>query len=648
VTATVVPERLLPAPDKGFWDAIDPRVGGVLARSSRNRAMIEAVLARFGLTPASPVQSWSASARGAVLEGLDEPVTVKWSKDWGRTTQSVEERRAWPGLLAVLDGWQSRLSWLVAERVCPRCKGGRLRPELLAVTIDGVSIASLTSMPVDACARVVAGWKLTGSAATIAERPLQELRGRLRFLSDVGLGYLSLDRAAATLSGGESQRIRLASQLGSGLCAVTYVLDEPTVGLHPRDTERLLGTLTGLRDAGNTVLLVEHDPETIDRADHVIDMGPAAGIHGGKVVAVGSPRELRLNPASITGRWLAGVDSMPIRTGRREPRAWLTLRDPRGNNLRCGDVAFPTGVWVGVSGVSGSGKSTLVMDTLAPALQAAGGAEVFASPHSGLELGEKVDRVVVVDQSPIGRTPRSTPATYTKVMDPLRALFAETPAAKERGWDAGRFSFNGAEGRCAICEGRGAILVEMHFLPDVWVKCDACGGKRYDPATLEVRWAGRSIADVLAMRADEALELFRNHKSLARQLQALVDVGLGYLTLGQPGTTLSGGEAQRVKLAAELGSRRGHVVYVLDEPTTGLHLADVAKLVEVLHRLVDQGHTVITIEHHLEMLAQADWLVDLGPEGGHEGGLVVGAGTPEQVAQLDTPTGRALRKAKAR
>ncbi|MEQ1501596.1 MAG: excinuclease ABC subunit UvrA [Myxococcota bacterium] len=649
ITATVVPERLFPNPQLGLWEAIEPRVGSVVARSSRNRGLIEAVLERFGSSPADPVTSWSDEARGALLEGLEAPVSVRWTQNWGSTSRTVEEARVWPGLLAVLEGWQARLTWLVAERPCPKCRGGRLRPELLAVRIGGASIADLTAMPVDRAQAAGEAWRPTGAAATIAERPLQELRGRLGFLVDVGLGYLPLDRAAQTLSGGEAQRIRLASQLGAGLCAVTYVLDEPTVGLHPRDTDRLIGTLEGLRDLGNTVLLVEHDPETIGRADHVIDLGPGAGIHGGAVLATGTPAELIANPASITGRWLAGIDHLPARPVVRTPRAWIMVRDPRGNNLRCGDVAFPTGVWTAVTGVSGSGKSTLVMDTLAPALQAATGAEVFAAPHGGVELGEKVDRVVVVDQSPIGRTPRSTPATYTKVLDALRTLFSQIPGAQTRGWGPGRFSYNSPDGgRCTICEGRGAKLVEMHFLPDVWVVCDACSGKRYDPETLEVRWQGRSIADVLAMRADEALALFTHHRTIHRQLQALVDVGLGYLTLGQPATTLSGGEAQRVKLAAELGSRRGHAVYVLDEPTTGLHLADVATLIAVLHRLVESGHTMITIEHHLGMVSQADWVIDLGPEGGGAGGLVVGVGTPDQIAAMPTATGLALVRDRAR
>jgi excinuclease ABC subunit A len=645
-TSAIVRARLLPRPELPFWEAVDARVGAVLARSARSRALVEAVLDRCGVATDVPVSAWGKPVHDALLDGVDEPLVLRWSKSWGSSVQRVEERRPWPGLLALLDGWSSKLEWLVAEQECPRCHGGRLRPALLAVRIEGQSIADLCALPVVDAAAGVGAWRLSGADAVVAERPLSDVRRRLGFLCDVGLGYLSLDRAAETLSGGEAQRIRLASQLGSALCGVTYVLDEPTVGLHPRDTERLLGTLEGLRDQGNTVVLVEHDPETIDRADHVIDLGPGAGRHGGRVVATGTATELRANPASLTGRWLSGAERLPDRGERRTPRAWLTLRAPTGHNLRCGDVAFPTGVWVGVSGVSGSGKSTLVLDTLGPALEATrGGTGGLAGlDHRGLDIGERVDRVIVVDQSPIGRTPRSTPATYTKVLDPLRALFASLPGALQRGWKPGRFSFNARGGRCEACEGRGAILVEMHFLPDVWVTCDTCGGKRFDRDTLDVRWQGKSIADVLAMRADEAYDLFRHHRTLARPLKALVDVGLDYVTLGQPATTLSGGEAQRVKLAAELSSRRGHAVYILDEPTTGLHMADVARLVTVLHRLVDDGHTVITVEHHVGMLSQADWMIDLGPEGGDEGGLVIASGTPEDIVKAGTATGRALKK----
>ena len=421
-----------------------------------------------------------------------------------------------------------------------------------------------------------------------------------------------------------------------------YVLDEPTIGLHPRDTDRLLGTLEGLRDLGNTVIVVEHDPDTIRRADHVIDLGPAAGRHGGTLLAAGTPTQLEAHPDSVTGAWLSGRKSLKLPKKRRAPRGQVVLKGARGNNLDGLDVSVPTGVWTAVTGVSGSGKSSLVMDTLAEALKVELGQDARPLAYDSLDVGEGVDRLVLVDQQPIGRSPRSTPATYTKVFDHLRKLFAETLGARERGWKASRFSFNTPGGRCDHCEGRGAILVEMHFLPDVWVGCPTCRGKRFNRETLSVRWKGHTIADVLAMRADEAVEVFRNHRSLHRKLKALVDVGLGYLTLGQPGTTLSGGEAQRVKLASELTSRKGHAVYILDEPTTGLHLADVAQLVSVLHALVKKGHTVITIEHHLDMLLQADHLLDLGPEGGVGGGRIVGSGTPEQVAALDTPTGRAL------
>jgi len=639
----IVPDRLFPSPRRGFWDALDERVSKVLSRSPRHRAMVDAVLAAHGAKAKTPVAKWSEALKREILHGREGEITVSWTKRWGSQRRAVEETRAWTGLLSMLESWTDRLGGLTAEGVCPTCKGGRLQRSLLAVRIGERSIADLCALPVDEALAAVQDWELQGAEQVIAERPLLELGRRLSFLVDVGLGYLSLDRSADSLSGGEAQRIRLASQLGAGLCGVTYVLDEPTVGLHATDTDRLLDTLTGLRDQGNTVLLVEHDPDTIRRADHLVDRGPAAGLHGGEVVAVGTPAEIEANPASVTGRWLSGREALPSRSKRRKPRSHLKLKGASGHNLKDVDVDVPTGVWLAVAGVSGSGKSTLIMDTLAPAIEAHNGAEVYPAPLRGLKLGEKVDRVVLVDQSPIGRSPRSTPATYTKAMDALRRLFAEAPAAAQRGYKVGRFSFNSQGGRCASCEGRGAVLVEMHFLPDVWVTCETCGGKRFNAETLEVRWRGRSIADVLAMRADEAVEFFANHRSLKRKLQAMVDVGLGYLTLGQPANTLSGGEAQRVKLAAELTSRKGHALYILDEPTTGLHLEDIASLVRVLHRLVDDGHTVITIEHHLGMLLQADRILDLGPAGGASGGRITGFGTPEQVARLDTPTGRALR-----
>jgi excinuclease ABC subunit A len=642
MTRQIVLDRLFTDFDLGFWDALDNRVSGVLARSARNRALVQAVFELFDLPETAPVSVWSDALWTALLEGVDEPLSLSWTKTWGKVTQKVQEERVWPGLYAILERWSSKLSWLTAEQVCRTCKGGRLRPELLAVTLGGEGIHTFLGHTVDDARARVLSWELDGARAQIAERPLLELQRRLSFLVDVGLGYLTLDRAAQTLSGGEAQRIRLASQLGSGLVGCTYVLDEPTIGLHPRDTGRLLDTLFGLRDLGNTVLVVEHDPETIERADHLIDMGPAAGVHGGEVVATGSPAEVRANPSSLTGRWLAGVEAMPTRAVR-QPRGWMTLKKPDAHNLQIEEARFPTGVWVAISGVSGSGKSTLVMDTLALALRAELGQEVLAARHDGLTLSEKVDRVVVVDQSPIGRSPRSTPATYCKILDPLRDLFAQLPGSRERGWTKTRFSWNSPKGgRCTVCEGRGSILIEMHFLPDVWVTCDTCGGRRFGRETLQVRFKGKNIADVLNMRIDEALELFANQRKIKRQLKALVDVGLGYLTLGQPATTLSGGEAQRIKLASELTSRRGHCVYILDEPTTGLHLADVAKLVSVLDALVKKGHTVLTIEHHVDLLERADWVVDLGPEGGEAGGRIVAEGPPAEVAKADTPTGRAL------
>ncbi len=640
----IVADKLFPDRDAGFWDAIDGRVGGLLKRSARKRGLLRAVLDVLDLDPGTPAREWTEAQWSGLLDGLDEELDIAWSRRWSGGTRHVEESRAWPGLRAVLHGWNASLDWLVDEDTCPSCHGGRLRPAVLATTLEGHGIHTFTALAVGEALETVRGWALSGERAAIAARARLELERRLGFLVDVGLGYLSLDRAARSLSGGEAQRIRLASQLGSQLTGVIYVLDEPTIGLHPRDTDRLLGTLEGLRDLGNTVIVVEHDPDTIRRADHVLDLGPGAGRHGGRLLAAGTPAELEAHPDSVTGRWLSGREAVPPRAARRAPRAHLRLRGARANNLQGVDVDVPTGVWTAVTGVSGSGKSSLVMDTLAPVLKRALDRDARPAPHASFEAGEAVDRLVVVDQQPIGRTPRSTPATYTKVLDGLRKVFAQTRGAQERGWGPGRFSFNSVGGRCGQCEGRGATLVEMHFLPDVWVTCPSCRGRRFNKETLSVRWRGHTISDVLAMRADEALDVFRNHRGIRRRLKALVDVGLGYLQLGQPATTLSGGEAQRVKLASELTSRRGHAVYILDEPTTGLHLADVARLVQVLHRLVDQGHTVITIEHHLDMIAQADHVVDLGPEGGAGGGRLVGEGPPEVLAGLDTPTGRALRE----
>ena len=636
---------MFPAQEAGFWEALDGRVAAILRRSARNRALIEQVFAHLGVGLSVPVRRWSEKVWSQVMDGIAGELTVHWERRWARSSQRVEERMEWGGLRGILNRWKSPLQWLIDMTPCAVCRGGRLQAPFLAVRVAGTTLNEFVVLTVSEALEASHGFEFTGETAVIAARPLLEIQRRLQFLSDVGLGYLSLDRSAVSLSGGESQRIRLASQLGSSLTGVIYVLDEPTIGLHAADTDQLLTTLEGLRDAGNTVILVEHDLDTIRRADQVIDLGPGAGKEGGRLIGHGSPAELCNQPESVTGRWLAGVERMDPPRARRKGRSSIQFSGLGTHNLQIPKVKIPTGVWVGVSGVSGSGKSSLVMDSLAAALKMHLAGEQGSANWKRFKVGETVDRLVVVDQTPIGRTPRSTPATYCKLLGPIRELFAGTLAAQERGFKPLRFSYNGAVGRCVTCEGRGVLLFEMHFLPDVWTECPDCKGTRYNRETLEVRWRGKSIADVLKMRADEALAFFINQRKIVRGLQALVDVGLGYLELGQPATTLSGGEAQRIKLAAELSSRRGHCVYLLDEPTTGLHLQDVRRLVGVLHRLVEKGHTVITVEHHLDVLWQCDVLLDLGPGGGEDGGRIVGAGTPESVARKNTPTGMALRGA---
>ena len=642
------PELLLPDRDRPLLEALDPRVGAVIRRSKRTRRWLGAVAEHLDLDlERTPVRGWSEEQLRGVLYGVrDMDYTFRRRTYSKRGRGELEETRHWVGLIGLLDRWTSPLSWLRRERPCPACRGGRLRPSSLAVTVGGRSITEACRQTVRRALEWFEALELSPTERQIAEQALGEVTRRLRFLIDVGLGYLDLERDAATLSGGEAQRIRLASQLGSGLTGCIYVLDEPTVGLHPRDTRRLLDTLLGLRDLGNTVVVVEHDAETMAEADHIIDMGPAAGEAGGYVVAAGSPAALRGHPESLTGAYLSGRRAVPTPQRRRRPEAWIALEGARINNLDGVDARFPAGALTVVTGVSGSGKSSLVMDAAAPAIRRAlaggdPGAELLA-PVSGLRLPDDLKRLVVVDQQPIGRSPRSTPATYTKAMDALRELFATTAVARTRGWGPGRFSFNARQGRCPACEGRGAIQVEMHFLSDVWVRCDACRGRRYSALTLTALWRGRSIADVLDMRVDEALELFASHRKLSRRLRALQDVGLGYIRLGQPGSTLSGGEAQRVKLAAELAGRPAGTIFVLDEPSTGLHFADVEKLVEVLHRLVDQGGTAVVIEHHPDIIKSADWVIDMGPEGGRGGGRVIAAGSPEQIAASGTYTGAAL------
>jgi excinuclease ABC subunit A len=524
------------------------------------------------------------------------------------------------------------------ETPCNVCKGARLKPEVLAVTIGDKSIAEVCLLSIDDCAAFLKGIELTAREAQIAERVMKEVHARLGFLLDVGLDYLSLDRPAATLSGGEAQRIRLATQIGSGLVGVLYVLDEPSIGLHQRDNRRLIDTLTRLRNLGNTLIVVEHDEETIRTADWVVDIGPGAGEHGGKVVVSGSYDDLIASDESITGAYLSGRKSIEIPEKRRpvDPKRKLVIKGAKENNLKDIEVEIPLGLFVSVTGVSGSGKSTLVNDILYTTLaNKLNGARLVPGRHRTVTGIDQLDKVVHVDQSPIGRTPRSNPATYTGVFDKVRALFAETSEAKVRGYLQGRFSFNVKGGRCENCSGDGTITIEMNFLPDVYVPCEVCHGARYNRETLEVHYKGKTIAQVLDMPIEQAYTFFESVPTIARYLKTLCDVGLGYVRLGQSAPTLSGGEAQRVKLATELQRRStGRTIYVLDEPTTGLHFEDVNKLLGVLKRLVESGNTVIVIEHNLDVIKSSDWVIDMGPEGGFRGGLVVAEGTPEEVAKV--------------
>ncbi|MEC7577589.1 MAG: excinuclease ABC subunit UvrA, partial [Actinomycetota bacterium] len=530
---------------------------------------------------------------------------------------------------------------------CPDCNGDRLKPLSLAVTIDQLSIADLCNMSIKEAATRISKIKMNKRDKLIAEPILKEINSRMGFLLDVGLEYLSLHRAASTLSGGEAQRIRLASQIGSGLVGVLYVLDEPSIGLHQRDNKRLIETLERLRDIGNSVLVVEHDEETICVADHIVDIGPGAGEHGGVIVHSGSVSQLRKNKESITGQYISGKRLISTPQERRTPSGdWVTIKGAREHNLKNIDVEIPLGCFVSVTGVSGSGKSTLVNDILYKALmQQIYKSKVAPGLHTGIEGLASLDKVINIDQQPIGRTPRSNPATYTGVFDNVRKLFAQTTESKVRGYLPGRFSFNVKGGRCEACSGDGTIKIEMHFLPDVYVPCEVCNGARYNRDTLDVHFKGKNIADILNMPCEEALGFFENQPAIVRHMQTLVDVGLGYVRLGQPAPTLSGGEAQRVKLASELAKRStGHTMYILDEPTTGLHFEDVNKLLTVLSRLVDQGNTIVVIEHNLDVIKSSDWVIDLGPNGGDGGGTVIAEGPPEKVAKTQASfTGEFLR-----
>ena len=612
-----------------------------------------ALAVHYTFAPATPWKDLSEAVREVVLRGSGDQAIAFPAGRGGRGMV----RRPFEGLVLWLERRlrETRSSWirdeiegLVAETHCTTCDGTRLRREARFVRIGGKSIVDLSALAIRDAARFLGGLALTPVQDEIARPILKEVRARLGFLADVGLDYLTLDRGAATLSGGEGQRIRLATQIGSRLTGVLYVLDEPSIGLHQRDNERLLRTLVQLRDLGNTIVVVEHDRDLILAADHVIDMGPGAGVQGGRVVAVGTPAEIMANPASITGRYLARHERVPVPQQRRRGSGWsIGVRGARANNLRSIDVAIPLGTMTCVTGVSGSGKSTLVIDTIYRALaRKLGLGSDEAGAHDELTGWQLVDKVVEINQAPIGRSPRSNPATYTGLFGPIRELFAQLPEARARGYGPGRFSFNVKGGRCEACTGDGVIAIEMHFLPDVFVTCDVCRGRRYDRETLEVRFKGLSIADVLDLTVAEALDVLGAVPHARQRLDVLREVGLDYVRLGQAGNTLSGGEAQRVKLAKELARRAtGKTLYVLDEPTTGLHFADVQRLLDVLDRLVNAGNTVLLIEHNLDVVKAADWVVDLGPEGGEAGGRVIVAGTPEDVAKSEAShTGHFLRR----
>ena len=648
----VDPELLVPDPsltlDEG---AIAPWSGGHV--TDYFARLVEALADEMGFDTETPWSKLPAKARKSLLYGHPDEIHVRYRNRYGRqrsyyTTYEgvvpyIERRHA----EAETDTSRDRFAGYMREVACDACEGARLKPVSLAVTVADRSIAEIAAMPIGDATEFLAALTLSDRDAQIASRVLKEVNERLRFLTDVGLDYLSLDRASATLAGGEAQRIRLATQIGSGLVGVLYVLDEPSIGLHQRDNQRLIDTLVRLRDLGNTLIVVEHDEETIRTADWVVDIGPGAGEHGGRIVVSGPYEELVSSPESITGAYLSGRLEIeaPLVRRPRDPARTLVVHGAREHNLQDVTAEFPLGCFVAITGVSGSGKSTLVNDVLFAVLaRELNGARIVPGKHRKVSGLEHVDKVVHVDQSPIGRTPRSNPATYTGVFDHIRKLFAETAEAKVRGYLQGRFSFNVKGGRCEACAGDGTLRIEMNFLPDVYVPCEECHGARYNRETLEVHYKGKTIAEVLDMPIEEALEFFAAIPAIARHLQTLVDVGLGYVRMGQSAPTLSGGEAQRVKLAAELQKRStGRTVYVLDEPTTGLHFEDIRKLLGVLQSLVDKGNTVIVIEHNLDVIKSADWLIDMGPEGGARGGTIVAEGTPEDVAAVPAShTGRFL------
>jgi excinuclease ABC subunit A len=644
------PDLIVPDPTLSISQgALDP---WTKAASMYHRRLLEAVAESSGIDTKVPWRELTQEKRDLLLYGTgSERHHISYKNRFGRRrTYNVR----FPGMLESLEGryentdsehTRDRVEELMAMQPCPACDGARLRPESLAVTVGGLDISAFTRKSARAALEWVRDLELNETEQAIARLILREVEERLHFLESVGIGYLSLERAASTLSGGEAQRIRLATQIGSSLVGVMYILDEPSIGLHQRDNEKLIGTLERLRDIGNTVLVVEHDEGTMNAADHLVDLGPGAGEHGGEVIAEGTPAQVKKISHSLTGQYLSGRRSIPVPAERRRPTGEIKVLNAREHNLKGVDASFPLGTFTCVTGVSGSGKSTLVNEILFRSVSnRLHRARSRPGAHDGVEGVDQIDKIINIDQSPIGRTPRSNPATYTGLFDVIRDIYSKTKEARARGYKPGRFSFNVKGGRCEVCRGDGQIKIEMHFLPDVYVPCEQCHGRRYNRETLEVRFKGKSIADVLDMPVAEALEFFEAIPKLKRRLQTLHDVGLDYIRLGQPATTLSGGEAQRVKLATELSKiATGRTLYILDEPTTGLHFADVERLLDVLSRLVDQGNTVLVIEHNLDVIKSADRLVDLGPEGGDAGGEIIATGTPEEVAGVPgSHTGRFL------
>jgi excinuclease ABC subunit A len=646
------PDLLVPDPELSITEGA--LVPWSVGNSTYYESVVQAIADRYEIDVDKPWRELTEEQQNLFLYGTGgDKVYVTYRNRMGRRRAYM---LAFEGIVPSLErryretdsaGQRERIEEYMSFRPCPVCKGARLKPEVLAVTVGDRNIHEFTQMSITRAAEFLDTLELTDTEELIGRRIIKEIRERLAFLDDVGVGYLQLDRTASTLSGGEAQRLRLATQIGSQLVGVLYILDEPSIGLHQRDNGKLIGTLERLRDLGNTVLVVEHDEQMMRSADWLVDMGPGAGEHGGHVVAEGSAAEVEKNPDSVTGKFLSGKRSIPVPQRRTEDTGSFWVRGASQHNLKGIDVEFPVAKFITVTGVSGSGKSTLVNEIVYKALaNRLHRMRVKPGEHLGCEGIECFDKVIDIDQSPIGRTPRSNPATYTDLFTPIRELYAQTPDAKVRGYKQGRFSFNVRGGRCETCKGDGTIKIEMHFLPDVYVPCETCGGKRYNRETLEVRFKGKSIADVLEMSVEEALTFFAKIPKIRRRLQTLHDVGLDYVKLGQPATTLSGGEAQRVKLAKELSKiATGKTLYILDEPTTGLHFADIEKLLDVLQRLVDAGNTVLVIEHNLDVIKQADWIVDLGPEGGEAGGEVIATGTPEHVAEVEESyTGQFLRQ----